>query len=545
VLRERFAVLGRVLANPRLRRVELAFLNFGCAEYGVWVAVLVYAYQRGGATLSAAIAVLQLLPAAIVAPIAAAVADRRGGAFALRLSYLLQALSVAVTAAAMLLGAPSPVAYAGAVIAASAVTLTRPAQGALLPRLVDTPRQLIAANVVSGWVESASLLIGPAATGAMIALDGSGAALALWAVALAISALMVAGLDATGTAPEQEDEPEEQFTAAAGAVLRLARATPGLPAVIGVLVLQFIAMGAIDVLVVVLAIKALAFGASGAGYLDSSFGAGAVIGALGAIAMVGARRLAGAAVVAVIVWGAAFIVLGTWTTIAGSFAVLAAAGASHTVLDVSGRTILHRVVPPQFHGRMFGVLEGLSMFGLAIGSLSVPLLVGVGGVRTALIGIGALLLVAALAALIPLGRLEQTAPVPELQLGLVRRAPLFAILSGPVLEDLARALVARPAAAGEAIVREGELGDRFYLVGEGTLDVTASGRHLRTLEPGDGFGEIALMRDGIRTATVTAREPVVLYELGRAHFLEAVSGNRLAHSAAEELVSSRLAPSAE
>lgn len=543
MLRERFAVLGRVLANPRLRRVELAFLNFGSAEYGVWVAVLVYAYQRGGATLSAAIAVLQLLPAAVVAPIAAAVADRRGGAFALRLSYLLQALSVAATAAAMLLGAPSPLAYAGAVIAASAVTLTRPAQGALLPRLVETPRQLIAANVVSGWVESASLLIGPAVTGAMIAIDGSGAALALWATALTVSAVLAAGLPAAGAAVEQEDE--ESFIAAAGAALELARETPGLPAVIGVLVLQFIAMGAIDVLVVVLAIKALAFGASGAGYLDSSFGAGAVIGALGALALVGTRRLAGAAVSAVIVWGAAFIVLGTWTTVAGSFAVLAAAGASHTVLDVSGRTILHRVVPPEFHGRMFGALEGLSMLGLAVGSLSVPLLIGAGGVRTALIGIGALLLIAALAALIPLGRLEHTAPVPELQLGLVRRAPLFAMLSAPVLEDVARALEARPAAAGEAIVREGELGDRFYLVGEGSLDVTASGRHLRTLEPGDGFGEIALMRDGIRTATVTARGPVVLYELGRPHFLEAVSGNRLAHTAAEELVSSRLAPTTD
>src|SRR3982074_2390848 len=124
-MNHRRAVLGRVRANPRLRRLELAFFAFGAAEYGVWVAVLVYAYQRGGTTMAAAIAVLQLIPAAIVAPVAAGLGERRGGAVVLRIGYLVQALAMGTTAASLLLDAPPAAAYAGAVVAASAVTLTR------------------------------------------------------------------------------------------------------------------------------------------------------------------------------------------------------------------------------------------------------------------------------------------------------------------------------------------------------------------------------------------------------------------------------------
>src|SRR5689334_8868516 len=185
---DRMGVLRRVLANRGLRRVELAFLGFGIAEFGVWVAVLVYAYQHGGTTVTAAIALLQLLPAAIVAPLTATLADRRGGAVGLRIGYVTQTIAIGFSAVASLLHAPPPVVYGGAVIAASAVTLTRPAQSALLPVLVLTPAELTAANVATGGVESLSLLLGPALAGALIALDGSGLALAAFAGAVLLAA---------------------------------------------------------------------------------------------------------------------------------------------------------------------------------------------------------------------------------------------------------------------------------------------------------------------------------------------------------------------
>jgi CRP-like cAMP-binding protein len=74
-------------------------------------------------------------------------------------------------------------------------------------------------------------------------------------------------------------------------------------------------------------------------------------------------------------------------------------------------------------------------------------------------------------------------------------------------------------------VCQGERGDRLYLIKDGAVDVAARGadgrdRHLATLGPTDYFGEIALLRDGPRTATVTARGPVELYTLSRADFQE-------------------------
>jgi hypothetical protein len=535
---ERGRVLRRVLANPRLRRVELAFLAFGAAEYGVWVAVLVYAYQRGGAGMSAAIAVIQLVPAAVVAPFGARLAEHRGAAVALRLGYFVQVLSIGACATAMLLDAPSPVAYAGAIVAASAVTLTRPAQGALLPSLVDSPAELTAANVVSGWVESVSLLVGPALAGAVIALAGPGAALAAFAGAVLGSAVLVAPLYGPGGDGAEADE---ATLADVTSVVMLVRTQRGVAAVLALGAVQFVAMGAQDVLEVVLALKVLGLGASGAGYLAAAFGGGAIAGGIGSLSLIGRHRLVGPLLAAGIGWGAAFVALGAWPTAVGAFVLLAAAGASHTVLDASSRTMLHRVVPSQLHGRVFGVLEGLAMLGLAIGSLSVPAMMGLGGAQAALIAVGAVLLVVPLSTVATLLALERAAPTLDLEVSLLRGSPLFAMLAAPVLEDLARALVREHARDGDAIVREREVGDRFYLLAEGELDVSIDGAHVRTLTPGEGFGEIALLRDGVRTATVVARGPATLYALERAPFLEAVTGSYQASQAAEKIVADRLA----
>jgi hypothetical protein len=542
-MRHRTAVLRRVLANPSLRRVELAFLGFGAAEYGVWVAALVYAYQRGGTTLAAAIAVLQLIPAAVVAPVAARMVDDRGPASVLRIGYVVQALAMGFTAAMMLLGAPAPATYAGAVVAACAVTLTRPAQAALFPSLARTPSELTAVNVVTGWLESVTLLVGPALAGALIGLHGTGAAFGVFAVTVTGSAALVGSLrDPTspGSAAVEAGPSDEWMT-----VVSTLRTDPGVAVLLGVVGVQFVALGALDVLVVVLAVKVFALGSSGAGYLDAAFGAGGVVGGVSAVLLVGRHRLVLPLLVAAVGWGAAFVTLGVWPSVAGAFALLAVAGAGRTVLDVSGRTILQRVVPAPVHGRIFGALEGLAMLGLAIGSMSVPVMVDLGGTSAALIGTGGLLIVVGVSAATRLGRTEPITPAPAAELALLRNWPIFSLLSAPVLEGLARVLVRQPVAAGEVVVREHETGDRFYLVAAGELDVTIGDIVVRSLSAGDGFGEIALLRDGIRTATVTARGPATLYVLERAPFLEAVTGSRRATGTAEKLVADQVGSAAE
>src|SRR5579875_911776 len=151
------SVVARVLENRRLRRMELGFVLFSLGEYGVWLAVMVYAFQHGGTTNAALIATLQLLPAAGVAPLISRVTDRRGGLHMLLVGYVLQAAAVLGTAAAMLAHAPVWAVYAGAVLAASAVTFTRPAHASALATQVAHPEELTAANVLNGWADSGAL----------------------------------------------------------------------------------------------------------------------------------------------------------------------------------------------------------------------------------------------------------------------------------------------------------------------------------------------------------------------------------------------------
>ena len=309
---------------------------------------------------------------------------------------------------------------------------------------------------------------------------------------------------------------------------------------LGVFFIQFVALGALDVLVVVLAIKQFALGSGGAGYLESMFGAGAVLGGFVAVALVGHRRLATPLLVAAAIWGGGLLVMAGWRTAGVAFVALAVIGASRTVFDVAGRTILHRAVPPHVHARIFGVVEGLEMAGLAVGSLAVPVLVAIGGTRAALIGIGVALMLGSLAAVAALGRIGDGLAVAGELISLVRRGPLFAMLGPPVIEDLARGLVAVTLAPGEVVVSEGARGERYFLVADGELRVTIGGKEVRRLGPADGFGEIALLRDGIRTATVNAVSPATVYALGRAAFLEALGGSRHARSAAETLVTERV-----
>jgi MFS family permease len=535
-LGQRRAVLGRVLASPALRRVQLAFFLFVAAEYGAWVAVLVYAYQRGGATLAGLIAVVQLIPAAITAPLAARSVDRRGAGAVLVGGYAVQALALSATAAALLLGLSSPVVYVGAVVTASAVTLIRPAQSALLPSLVTRPSDLTAANAVTGWVESISVLTGPALAGVGIAVGGPGVALALFAAALIAAAIVgnPLGRSDLRTLPGIAEEATE-----IGGVVPLLRTNRAVSALLVLVGIEFVAIGAMDVVQVVLAVNVLALGPAAAGYLGAAFGAGGVIGATGSIGLVGGRQLTGVLLAAAALSGAAFMTLGVWPTVAGAFALIAAFGLGRAVFDVAGRTLLHRVVPASVHGRVFGALEGISMVGLAVGSIAAPALIHIGGAEAALVGVGAAMVLAVLAASPTIKGAEQAVPVRAAELAALHRSPLFGSLAPPVLEDLARALRPHHADEGEVIVREGELGQVFYLVDEGTLEVSRGGRPINTLHPGAGFGEIALLQEGTRTATVTARTRSHLYALGREPFLEAVTGSYQLHHAVHELARSR------
>jgi signal-transduction protein with cAMP-binding, CBS, and nucleotidyltransferase domain len=169
-----------------------------------------------------------------------------------------------------------------------------------------------------------------------------------------------------------------------------------------------------------------------------------------------------------------------------------------------------------------------------------PALVALAGPRWAIAGIGALLPLALLLSARTLAEIDRRAPVPVVEISLLRSLPLFASLGAPELEGLAHGLEATSVPAGTAVVREGEPGDRFYVVADGELEVNSGGRELRQLQRGDGFGEIALLRDVPRTATVTARTDSRLYALGKACFLASVGSHPRATREADRLVHERL-----
>ena len=528
-------VLGGVFRNPELRRIELAFAWFNAGEWGAWIAMLVYAYEQGGATTAGLVAAAQLVPAGLAAPFAAVLADRYAPARVLTLGYVAQALAMGATAAALLAHGPPLLAYALAAVGATCVTVTRPTQSALVPALARTPDELTATNVVSGWIEAVSVLVAPAGAGVILAVASPGWVFAALAVVTLAAALLVAPLRGPPPAAEPRPPLEEAL-----AGFRLLAKEPAARTLVALLGGQFIAIGALDVLYVVLAISVLDLGGSGAGYLNAAFGAGGVAGIAVTVSLIGRRRLMPALVLGILAWGAAFALLGAWPTTIGALLLLAVAGAGRSLLDVAGRTILQRTAPGDVLSRVFGVLEGLSMAGLALGSLLTPALVSLFGARWAILGIGALLPLAVLLASRPLLEIDRRAPVPVVEIALLRSLPLFSPLGAPALEGLARGLAELQAPAGTVVVREGEPGDRFYVVAEGELDVSARGRELRTIGRGDGFGEIALLENVPRTATVTALTDSRLYALDKPSFLASVSSHPRAAGEADRLVRERL-----
>jgi hypothetical protein len=522
-------VFATVFRNAELRRVELAFAAFNGAEWGVWIAMLVYAYRQGGTTEAGIVAFVQLVPAAVFAPFAAGLADRRRPARILAAGYVAQAAAMAATAAAVLLHAPAPVAYTFAAVAATLVTVTRPAQATLLPGLARSAEELTATNVVSGWIESAAVLAAPAAAGVILGVGSPGVVFAVMAGLVFLGAVAIAPI---GGPPAAAVGTKER------PALDIAKEAPAL--LLGLLGAQYLLIGALDVLFVVLALGVLDLGGSGAAYLNAAFGAGGTVGIAATVALVGRKRVSPSVALGAAAFSLAFVVIGVWPTTGGAFLLLVVAGAGRSLLDVAGRTLLQRMVPTDVLGRMFGLLESISMAALAAGSLVVPALVALGGPRTACIVLGSLLPVAALFGGRRLLALDRDADVPVVEISLLRSLRIFAPLGAPEIESLARSLERIDLEPGAVVIRTGEQGDRFYAIADGTVEVSRDGRPVGTLTRGDGFGEIALLRDMPRMADVVAVTPTRLYALAKHDFVAAVTGHPEAAAEGERLVDGRL-----
>jgi MFS family permease len=519
--------LVAVLSNRSMRRALAAYFVFDATEWATWIAILVWAYQTGGTAAAGLIAVIQLVPATIVAPFAAVLGDRMRRDRALSLGYLVQAVCMVTTGVALVLDAPRPLVYVLAATAATSIVLTRPVHNALVPEIADTPEELTAGNAASSTAEGASVFVGPLVASATIALSGPGAVFVLMGVLSLGSALLTRRLDLKRSF--RNDAGGEAVLAATFAGARELGRDRGALLLTIVVGAQFVIVGMMDILTVVLGIDVLGLGPSSPGLFVSALGVGALVGAAATIVLVGRRRLSPAILLGMLVTGLPLMLVAGVSLPLVACVLLAVSGFGKPFIDVAGRTLLQRTVPDDVLSRIFGVQESLLMGGTAIGSAIAPVLVHVFGSRGAFVAAGLLLPVVGAAFWLRIRRLDDQALLPGPSFELLQAVPLFHLLPQGTVERLSREMVEQPYETGQDIIRQGDGGDLFYVLASGSVDIVRNGEVVTVTHEGGYFGEIALLHDVPRTATVRTREPVVVYTLERDQFLEAVTGSADAH----------------
>jgi MFS family permease len=537
-LAESLAAFRAVFANVNLRRVQLALAGSVTGEWAYAIALAVFAFDRGGAAAVGLVGLIRFLPSAVSAPFAAVLGDRFSRTRVMVASDVLRALAVAASAVTALSGAPAGLVYALAGVVSVVSMAFRPAQAALLPSLARRPEELTAANVASTTIESLGSVAGPALGGLLLVAASPGVVFAATAGTFLWSALLVIGIRAPVSKAERDTQGGIAAEVLAG--FRAIAAESRLRLVVALYGAQTLVAGALNVLIVVTALDLLDLGKSGPGFLNSAIGIGGLVGAVVALALVGRRRLAADFGLGIVLWGVPIALIGAWPSEAAALVFLGVVGIGNTLVDVAALTLLQRSAPDEVLARVFGVIESLLVGAIGVGSIAAPLLVSVFGIRGALIVTGLLLPVLAALVWRRLVRIDSEVAVPERELELLRALPIFAPLPMVTLEHLAGSLRPVRVGPGEEIVREGEAGDRFYVVGAGEVGVKAKGQPLGTLGPGESFGEIALLRPVPRTATVVARGEVELFSLDRDEFVAAVTGHPESRDAADAVIGARL-----
>jgi MFS family permease len=509
--------------NPDLRRAQLSFLGAWTAEWAFTVALGIVAYRDGGAAALGLVGLLRMVPSAILAPLLSPIADRGRRE---RVLVLVSTVRGAATAAAGVVAAiagPPVVIYVLAILSTIAATLYRPAHSALLPSLCRTGYELASANVVRGMLDSTATLVGPLLAAVLLQFTGVdvvfgvAAAASFWAAAL----LVRLRYDAPPR-PPAPSRPNLAREAVEG--VRAVVQNRDLALILGLAAAQALTRGALTVLSVVVAIELLGTGEPGVGALMTAVGVGAVLGSLAASLLVGTGRLGAWYAVGVGLWGLPLTLVGLIPQQSAALPLLAFIGVGNALIDVAGFTLIGRMAPDEVLARVFGILESLVAVFIGIGAVVASAMVEWFGVQPALVAIGLVCPVLSVASLRRLRSMDRSVDVLDEDVALLQRVPMFGTLPLPSIEQLARGLEPVMIPAGKAVFRQGDVGDRYYVIESGEADVVGGSRVVATLGPGEGFGEIALLRRTRRTASVVARSALRLRALRSERFLPVVLG---------------------
>jgi len=522
-IRATVAAVREALANEGIRRLELIWSIGIAADAALLVVLLVVVYAQDGALAAGVLGAVRMGPAVLTGMLAGAVVRRFGGRRVLLVLGLLRAAAAALCAVVIATGMPVPWLYLLAAVGAIAGAPVRPAAATLMPGLARSPGELVAANMAWGTGEGLGTFAGPFLAGLLIAVGQLPLAAALVAVAFLVTVIVAAGLrfehatDAAGGGRE-----ERGLGIADG--LRALRRRPVLRwSMLGVYG-QVTTRGLLNPLLVVASIELLGMGDAGVGLLSAALGLGGFVGAVFALSAARPDRLILTEAAALAYWGAPIAVIGLLQFPAVGLAAMVVTGIANAVYDVAIITIFQRGSSNQERAAVFSLFEGVAGLGLVTGSLLAPVLLAAFGPSGALAVAGSILPILALILYARIGRADRVSVIDEDVVRLVRQVEVFAELPLTAVERLAAGMTPVTASRGDVVVREGEPGDTFVVLASGEVEITIGGRPMDRLGPGSGFGEIALLRQSPRTATVTALTDVTGYAIDAGTFACAVSG---------------------
>jgi MFS family permease len=536
----RAGAVVQVARSVPLLRAQICFALIWASEWALLVGLGVFAFREGGAGAVGAVTAVRMIPAALLAPFAATLADMLRRELVLLWIGLIRAATLGAAAVVLSARGATGVVYALAVVATIAQALFRPAHSALLPALCTSPQQLTSANVVRGMLDSIAALGGPLVATLLLATSGISGVFAVCAAASLAGGLVVLALPYD--APPRAHGAARADARATIQGFATIRADPALLLITGLGTAQTLTRGCLTVLSVVVAIDLLDLGDGGVGLLNAALGAGAVLGSALTFGLLRRGGLAGWFGLGIALWGVPLVVLGVIPEVPAAIAMFAVVGLGNALIDAGAFTMLARLTDEAVLARMFAAFEATLTIGIAVGALLTPLVIDLLGIRLALVVVGVVTPTAVLACRGQLRRLDERMRVRDADVELLHNVPMLRVLPQATIEQLAAALGHAEIPAGRPVFEQGDPGERFYVVEEGHAEVTHDGRPVQTLEPGDSFGEIALLRDSARTAGVSASRdgPLRVGILPRAPFLTAVTGYPASAVAGEQVVTERL-----
>ncbi len=534
--------------NRQLRALMAAWAAFYIGLFAHFALAVVYVFSAGGASAVGAVTVLAVLPGGLVGPLAATLATNRRPQLHLAIGIGARGLVMVATIIAALSGASVSVMLALVAVDSLMSAAVRPLHGALVVRLADTAAEAAAANAATSSLVSAGALIGPALAGVALGLSGIGWAFVLPAAAFAVGAAAALRI----MPPRNDDEPEAIGTRpsrgsmrshlrAVGAGFRAIAASRPAAAGTTLFVVNMTLAGVWYVGSASVANDQVGLGERGVTTVMTVFGAGGLLGALATLSIVGRRGLAGVLAGAMLGWGITLAAIGAIRLPVPGLALAAGVGAASAVTLAVAPTLVQRCVTRTAMAPAVASLQSLSLVGIAAGATIAPILIRSVGLTATLAIVGGSAVVITLLAWPQLRRADALSTEDAARLAVIRATPMLAPLPALALEQLARAATRLTVPAGCEVIRQGDHGDRFYMIAAGLANVTVDGRHVAILGPGGSFGEIALLHDVERSATVTARDVLDLVTVDRAEFLGALSADSVASVRFGGVVRTRLA----